>query len=51
MRISTESIYTYLYVLPRGELRKELLGHLRQFRTQRKKRGKRSPDDGGRGWS
>lgn len=40
MHISPESIYTYLYVLPRGELKKELLGHLRQFRTKRKVRGK-----------
>lgn len=40
MHISTESIYTYLYVLPCGELRKELLSHLRQFRTMRRKRGK-----------
>ncbi|MBQ0713037.1 MAG: IS30 family transposase [Porticoccus sp.] len=40
MHISPESIYTYLYVLPRGELKKELLGHLRQFRTKRKERGK-----------
>lgn len=40
MQIAPETIYTYLYVLPRGELRKELLGHLRQFRTKRRKRGK-----------
>ena len=40
MQIATESIYTYLYVLPRGELRKELLSHLRQFRTKRRARGK-----------
>ena len=40
MHISHESIYIYLYVLPRGELKKELLGHLRQFRTKRKARGK-----------
>jgi len=40
MHLSTESIYTYLYVLPRGGLRKELLSHLRQFRTKRRKRGK-----------
>jgi len=39
MHLSPESIYTYLYVLPRGELRKELLSHLRQFRTKRRKRG------------
>lgn len=39
MQLSPESIYTYLYVLPRGALRKELLSHLRQFRTKRRKRG------------
>lgn len=39
MRISHESIYTYLYCLPRGELKKELLRCLRQerkFRFNRK---------------
>ena len=40
MHLSPESIYTYLYVFPRGSLRKELLGHLRQFRTKRRQRGK-----------
>ena len=40
MHLSSESIYTYLYVLPRGALRKELLSHLRQFRTKRRQRGK-----------
>lgn len=39
MRISHESIYTYLYCLPRGEFKKELLRCLRQerkFRYNRK---------------
>lgn len=40
MHLSPESIYTYLYVLPRGGLKKELLSHLRQFRTKRRQRGK-----------
>ena len=40
MHVAPETIYTYLYVLPRGELKKELLGHLRQNRTKRRKRGK-----------
>lgn len=39
MHISHESIYTYLYVLPRGELKKELLFCLRQERKLRQKRG------------
>ncbi len=37
MRISSEAIYTYLYVLPRGALKKELLGCLRQNRKHRHK--------------
>ncbi len=40
MRISHESIYTYIYCLPKGELRKELLKCLRQeraFRYSRKR--------------
>lgn len=38
MHVSHESIYSYLYVLPRGELKKELLSYLRQERTLRKQR-------------
>jgi len=37
MKISPESIYTYLYVLPRGTLKKELLACLRQNRKHRHK--------------
>jgi len=37
MRISSEAIYTYLYVLPRGTLKKELLSCLRQNRKHRHK--------------
>ena len=32
MRISHEAIYTYLYVMPKGELKKRLLGMLRRER-------------------
>lgn len=39
MQVSHEAIYTYLYVLPRGELRKKLLSCLRTDRRKRKKRG------------
>lgn len=39
MHISHEAIYTYLYVLPKGELRKELLSYLRTDRRKRQKRG------------
>lgn len=38
MRISPESIYTYLYVLPKGVLKKELLACLRRERKRRHKR-------------
>ena len=37
MRISHETIYSYLYVLPRGTLKKELLKCLRQNRKHRHK--------------
>ena len=37
MRTSPESIYTYLYILPRGTLKKELLACLRQNRKHRRK--------------
>ncbi len=45
MQISHESIYTYIYVLSRGSLRKELIRYLRQSRTKRRPRGssKRAP--------
>lgn len=42
MRISHEAIYTYLYVLPRGSLKKELLAHLRQGKKRRYKRGRKN---------
>lgn len=38
MQISHEAIYTYLYVLPRGELKKQLLKMLRRERKRRYKR-------------
>lgn len=43
MHVSAETIYTYLYVLPRGELKKELLrglrhGHKRRWRKDRRLR-------------
>lgn len=37
MRISPEAIYQYLYVLPKGELKKSLLKSLRQERAYRRK--------------
>lgn len=38
MRISPESIYTYIYVLPRGVLRSELMRCLRQEKKSRRRR-------------
>lgn len=38
MRISHEAIYTYQYVMPKGELKKRLLGKLRRERKRRHKR-------------
>lgn len=38
MRISSETIYAYLHILPRGELKRELLKALRQGRKRRHKR-------------
>lgn len=43
MHTSHETIYTYLYTLPRGELRKELISQLRQGRIGRQRR-KRDTD-------
>lgn len=41
MRISHEAIYQYIYVLPRGSLKKELISALRQERKYRRKKGGR----------
>ena len=38
MRLSPESIYTYIYVLPRGALRSELMRCLRQEKKSRRRR-------------
>ena len=40
MRLSHEALYTYLYVLPRGALREELLSCLRQHRKRRRPRSR-----------
>jgi len=40
MRISPETIYTYIYILPRGTLKKELTASLRQNRKRRRKQTK-----------
>lgn len=40
MRLSHEAIYTYLYVLPRGALQRELLSYLRQHRKRRRPRSR-----------
>lgn len=38
MQISHESIYTYIYLLPKGELKKELISYLRQKKKLRQNR-------------
>jgi transposase, IS30 family len=38
MQVSHETIYTYLYLLPRGELKKELLAYLRRKHPTRRRR-------------
>jgi IS30 family transposase len=40
MRISPEAIYTYIYILPRGSLKKELTACLRQNRKRRHKQSR-----------
>lgn len=47
MQASHETIYTYLYMLPKGELKKELIGYLRQKKKLRKNR-KQSKDSRGK---
>ena len=42
MRISPEAIYTYIYVLPRGQLRKELIACLRQGRKRRYRKNRKN---------
>lgn len=49
MRISHEAIYSYVYVLPRGALKKELLSCLRQERKYRRKRSKKGNPEEKRG--
>lgn len=46
MHVSHESIYTYIYLLPKGALKKELILYLRQHKKLRKNR-KRSTDQRG----
>ena len=40
MRIAPETIYSYLFILPRGSLKKELLSCLRQNRKRRRKQSR-----------
>ena len=45
-QLSHESIYTYLYVLSKGELKKELIGYLRQKKRLRKRRKRQTEQRG-----
>src|SRR5512137_469485 len=47
LRVSHETVYLALYALPRGELRKALLGQLRQGRKARRPRGRGADRRGG----
>lgn len=49
MQISHETIYAYVYVLPRGSLKKELLKCLRQERKYRQKRSRKGKPEEKRG--
>jgi len=49
MQISHEAIYSYVYVLPRGSLKKELLACLRQERKYRRKRSRKGNPEEKRG--
>jgi IS30 family transposase len=46
MHVSHESIYTYIYLLPKGELKNELIRYLRRHKKLRKNR-KRSTEQRG----
>lgn len=39
MRISHESIYSYIYILPRGTFKHQLISHLRRSHKYRRRRG------------
>lgn len=49
MQIAPEAIYQYIYVLPRGELKRTLIAALRQERGWRRKQHRRSADRETRG--
>lgn len=47
MRISHETIYSYLYVLPRGALKQEILSYLRRRHPHRRRQKKSAPQNSG----
>jgi transposase, IS30 family len=44
MHVAAETIYTYVYVLPRGELKAELLRSLRRAHKFRRRRGRKAKE-------
>jgi IS30 family transposase len=48
MRISHETIYAFIYAMPRGELRKELVAQLRRKHTNRRKQSRGANPNRGR---
>lgn len=46
MRVSHETIYSYLYILPRGALKREIVSSLRQHHLHRRKKNKDRQETG-----
>lgn len=47
MRLSHETIYSYIYILPRGELKRRLISYLRRNHKYRRKKNRNRKSPGG----